>query len=148
MTGAPIPASALSHDGQPGLLRTDKSGATQVDRILDFTKSSGSPLPANHETTWTGTLTIPAAGSYWIYLQFWALRAASASTARSVAGANGMRGGVHGDTVLGGKDGLMPTTDGLDNLRAAIDLSAGPHTLPSPSRATPRTIPNRFGWRG
>jgi len=46
-----------------------------------------------------------------------------------VAGANGMRGGVHGDTVLGGKDGLMPTTDGLDNLRAAIDLTAGAHTV-------------------
>ena len=35
----------------------------------------------------------------------------------------------HGDTVLAGKDGLMPTTDGLDNLRAAIDLTAGAHSL-------------------
>jgi beta-glucosidase len=40
-----------------------------------------------------------------------------------------MRGGVHGDTVLGGKDGLLPTTDGLDNLRAAVDLTAGAHTV-------------------
>jgi beta-glucosidase len=40
-----------------------------------------------------------------------------------------MRGGVHGDTVLGGKDGLMATTDGLDNLRAAVDLTAGTHTV-------------------
>jgi beta-glucosidase len=40
-----------------------------------------------------------------------------------------MRGGVHGDTVLGGKDGLLPTTDGLDNLRVAVDLTAGAHTL-------------------
>jgi beta-glucosidase len=31
--------------------------------------------------------------------------------------------------VLGGKDGLMPTTDGLDNLRTAVDLTAGAHTL-------------------
>ena len=129
MTGAPIPASVLSHDGQPGLLRTDKSGATQVDRILDFTKSSGSPLPANHETTWTGTLTIPAAGSYWIYLQLLGAAGSVTFDGKKVSGANGMRGGVHGDTVLGGKDGLMATTDGLDNLRAAIELSAGPHTL-------------------
>src|SRR4029077_5663051 len=48
---------------------------------------------------------------------------------KKVVGANGMRGGVHGDTVLGGKDGLMPTTDGLDNLRAAVELSAGPHAI-------------------
>jgi beta-glucosidase len=129
MTGAPIPASALSHDGQPGLLRTDKAHATQVDHSLDFTKQSGSPLPANFEATWTGTLTVPSAGSYWIYLQLLSASGSVSIDGKRVAGANGMRGGVHGDTVLGGKDGLMATTDGLDNLRTAVDLSAGPHTL-------------------
>src|SRR5580765_585470 len=67
MTGVPIPASALSHDRQPGLLRTDKSGGTHVDPILDFTKKSANPLAANAEATWTGTLTVQSAGSYWIY---------------------------------------------------------------------------------
>src|SRR5215472_2824528 len=129
MTGAPIPASALSHDRKPGLLRTDKSGATQVDSLLDFTKKIGSPLPANAEATWTGTLTVPSAGSYWIYLQLLSAAGSVSIDGRRVAGANGMRGGVHGDTVLGGKDGLMPTTDGLDNLRAAVDLASGAHTL-------------------
>jgi len=129
MTGAPIPAGALSHDGKPGLLRTEKSGATQVDAILDFTKRSGSPLPPNAEAEWTGTLTVPSAGSYWIYLQLLSAAGSVSIDGKRVAGANGMRGGVHGDTVLGGKDGLMPTTDGLDNLRAAIDLTAGAHTV-------------------
>lgn len=129
MTGVPIPANALSHDGQPGLLRTDKSGATQVDSILDFTKKRGSPLPANAEAKWSGTLTVPAAGSYWIYLQLLGAAGSVSIDGKRVAGANGMRGGVHGDTVLGGKDGLMPTTDGLDNLRAAIDLTAGAHAV-------------------
>jgi beta-glucosidase len=129
MTGAPIPASALSHDGKPGLLRTEKSGATQVDSIIDFTKKSGSPLPANAEAKWTGTLTVPSAGSYWIYLQLLSAAGSVSIDGKRVTGANGMRGGVHGDTVLGGKDGLMPTTDGLDNLRAAVDLTAGTHTL-------------------
>src|SRR6516225_958315 len=69
MTGAPIPASALSHDGKPGLLRTEKSGTTQVDSVLDFTKKSGNPLASNAEVKWTGTLTLPSPGSYWIYLQ-------------------------------------------------------------------------------
>src|SRR5580765_460533 len=36
MTGSPIPPTALSHDGKPGLLRTEKSGATLVDPVLDF----------------------------------------------------------------------------------------------------------------
>jgi beta-glucosidase len=129
MTGAPIPASVLSHDGKPGLLRTDRSGATQVDPILDFTGKSGSPLAANAQATWTGTLTVPSTGSYWIYLQLLGAAGNVSIDGKRVAGANGMRGGVHGDTVLGGKDGLMPTTDGLDNLRAAVDLTAGAHAV-------------------
>ena len=129
MTGSPIPASVLSHDGQPGLLRTEKSGETHVDAILDFTKKSGSSLAANAEAKWSGTLTVPSAGSYWIYLQLLGAAGSVSIDGKRVAGANGMRGGVHGDTVLGGKDGLMPTTDGLDNLRAAIDLRAGRHSI-------------------
>ena len=129
MTGAPIPASALSHLGQPGLLRTDKGGATHMDQILDFTKKSGHPLSTNHEASWTGTLTVPTAGSYWIYLQLLGAAGSVSIDGKKVAGANGMLGAVHGDTVLAGKDGLMPTTDGLDNLRSAVNLSAGPHSL-------------------
>ena len=129
LTGVPIPASALSHDGKPGLLRTDKSGATQVDAVLDFTKKSGSALAPNTEAKWTGTLTVPSAGSYWIYLQLLGAAGSVSIDGKRVTGANGMRGGVHGDTVLGGKDGLMPTTDGLDNLRVAVDLTAGEHTV-------------------
>ncbi len=129
MTGVPIPAAALSHDGKPGLLRTEKSGATQADPTIDFTEKSASPLTANEEATWTGTLTVPSAGSYWIYLQLLGAAGSVSIDGKRVAGANGMRGGVHGDTVLGGKDGLVPTTDGLDNLRTAIDLTAGAHNV-------------------
>jgi beta-glucosidase len=34
---------------------------------------------------------------------------------------------IHGELVQAGQDGIFPTTDGLDNMRAAIELSAGPH---------------------
>src|ERR1700754_655007 len=68
MTGTAIPASALSHDGQPGLERTG-SGASQVDPTLNFTTKNGNPLPPNSTVTWKGTLTVPTEGSYWIYLQ-------------------------------------------------------------------------------
>src|SRR5262249_56027459 len=94
-----------------------------------FTKKSGNPLPANAEAKWSGTLTIPSAATYWIYLQLLSAAGSVSIDGKRVAGANGMRGGVHGDTVLGGKDGLMPTTDGLDNLRAAVDLTPASHTI-------------------
>jgi beta-glucosidase len=129
MTGAPIPTSALSYKGQPGLLRTVKGAGAGVDDKIDFSKKSGRPLPANTEATWSGTLTVPSAGSYWIYLQLLGAAGSVTIDGKRVAGANGMRGSVHGDTVLGGKDGLMATTDGLDNLRTAVDLTAGAHTL-------------------
>ena len=129
MTGGPIPAAVLSHDGKPGLLRKNKSGGTQVDPIIDFTKKSGSPLAANAEAEWSGTLTVPTAGSYWIYLQLLGAAGSVSIDGKRVTGANGMRGGVHGDTVLGGKDGLMPTTGGLDNLRVAVELGAGAHAV-------------------
>jgi beta-glucosidase len=129
MTGVPIPTTALSYKGQPGLPRTIKGADAGVDDKIDFTKKSGRPLPANIEATWSGTLTVPSAGSYWIYLQLLGAAGSVTIDGKRVAGANGMRGSVHGDTVLGGKDGLMPTTDGLDNLRTAVDLTAGAHTL-------------------
>jgi len=149
MTGAPIPAEALSHDLQPGLQRTEKSGATQVDSIIDFTKKSGTALPANAEMSWSGTLTVPAAGSYWINLQLLSAAGKVSIDGKRVAGANGMRGGVHGDTVLGGKDGLMPTTDGLDNLRVVVDLTAGAHSLKVQVEGDTSNEPEqiRLAWR-
>ncbi len=130
MTGVAIPANLwTSEGGKAGLLRKAKDGSTTVDPILDFTKKSGKALPANTEATWTGTLNIPSAGSYWIYLQLLGAAGSVSIDGNRVAGANGMRGGVHGDTVLGGKDGLLPTTDGLDDLRAAVNLAAGPHKV-------------------
>ena len=130
MTGKPIPAANLTHDdGQPGLLRAGTSGTTQVDPQIDFTKANGKALPANTPATWTGTLTVPKAGSYWIYLQLLGAAGSVSLDGKPIAAATGLRGAVHGDTVLAGKDGLMPTTDGLDNVRVAAQLPAGPHRL-------------------
>jgi len=128
MTGGPIPAALWSHDGKPGLVRTD-NGATSVDAILDFTTKSGTALPADTAASWAGTLTVPVDGEYWVYLQLLGAAGSVSIDGKRVAGANGMRGGVHGDTVLGGKDGLMPTTDGLDNLRTALQLTKGAHVV-------------------
>jgi beta-glucosidase len=133
MTGAPIPANMWT---KPGLTRhavTTSGGSATAsisnDPILDFTAKAGTALPANSVVTWDGTLNIPTTGSYWIYLQLLGAAGSVEIDGKRVAGANGMRGAVHGDTVLGGKDGLMPTTDGLDNVRVAVELTAGPHPV-------------------
>ena len=130
MTGKTIPASLWTQvDGQPGLRRTMKDGSKSTDPVIDFTVANHKALPANSDATWEGTLHIAKTGSYWIYLQLLGAAGRLQIDGKPVAGANGMRGGVHGDTVLGGKDGLMPTTDGLDNIRVAVDLKEGAHTV-------------------
>ncbi|HVZ83776.1 MAG TPA: glycoside hydrolase family 3 N-terminal domain-containing protein, partial [Terracidiphilus sp.] len=68
MTGTPVPASALSHDGKPGLLRSG-AGPDQTDAELNFTVKKGNALPANSTPAWKGSLTVPHDGDYWLYLQ-------------------------------------------------------------------------------
>ncbi len=129
MTGSPIPASLWTSGSKPGLTRTAKDGSTSTDAVLDFTTKAGTALPPSSEITWEGTLNVPSTGSYWIYLQLLGAAGSVQIDGKRVAGATGMRGAVHGDTVIGGKDGLMPSTDGLDNVRVAANLTAGPHTV-------------------
>ena len=129
MTGVGIPRSALTHDGKPGLLCTAKDGQMQEADTVDFTNANGKALPKDSEMTCEGTLSISDEGSYWIYMQLLGAAGEVSIDGKHVAGTNGMRGAVHGDTVLGGKDGLMPTTDGLDNVRVATQLTAGEHSV-------------------
>ncbi|MGH8211327.1 MAG: glycoside hydrolase family 3 protein, partial [Steroidobacteraceae bacterium] len=130
MSGVPIPASYLTHNGEPGLRRTDgRTGAVHIDPILDFTQSKKTALPPDSETSWQGTLTVTKAGSYWIYLQLLGAAGNLRIDGTTVAATSSEPGASHGNTVLAGKDGLMPSTDGLDNVRAAVELSAGAHAL-------------------
>ncbi|HEY3628004.1 MAG TPA: glycoside hydrolase family 3 C-terminal domain-containing protein [Terracidiphilus sp.] len=128
MTGSTIPAVALSHDGQPGLLRTGSAGE-QTDAQIDFTKKSGKPLPPNATVIWKGTLTIPHDGNYWIYLQALGTNASMHIDGKKFAATGVLQGGVHGDILQASQDNVVPTTDGIDNVRRAIDLTAGPHPI-------------------
>lgn len=125
MTGTPIPVAALSHGGQPGLERA--GGAT--DATLDFTHSNGKSLPANTTATWTGDLTVPASGSYWLYLQVLGGRGTLTVDGKPVSRTGASKGTVHGDIQHSSQDNGLPTTDGLDNVRRAVELSAGKHSL-------------------
>jgi beta-glucosidase len=127
LTGTPVPAQFLSNNGKPGLARTGPAKPTQIDPQLDFTHSNGKSLPANSELTWNGTLTIPTAGEYRISLQLLGCWGRLWVDGKRVAEAQLMF--IHGDITQAGQDDVMPTTDGLDNLRVALNLSAGPHAL-------------------
>jgi len=128
MTGTTVPASMLSHADKVGLVRTANSGET-VDATIDFTKGGGNALPANGNVTWTGTLTVPSTGNYYLYLQTLGARGSISVDGKRLGGSASLTGALHGDTVQANLDNVLPTTDGLDNVRTAADLSAGPHDI-------------------
>ena len=132
MTGAPIPATELSHDGKPGLQRTagaDSTSSNSVDAQLNFTSSNGHALKPNARVTWKGELTVPVAGDYWLYLQVLGARATLSVDGKSIGQTGASAGAVHGDIQHATQDNVLPTTDGLDNVRRSVYLTAGAHPL-------------------
>ncbi|HUV70920.1 MAG TPA: glycoside hydrolase family 3 C-terminal domain-containing protein [Terracidiphilus sp.] len=128
MTGTTVPADMLSHDGKPGLVRTG-DGAEQVDATVDFTKKGGNALKPNATVTWKGTLTIPHDGNYWLYLQALGTNAEIKLDGKGLAKTGVRQGAVHGDILQANQDNAIPTTDGIDNVRRSVDLTAGPHAI-------------------
>ena len=128
MTGSTIPASALSHDGKPGLLRTG-DGGEQVDATVDCTVKGGNALKANATATWKGTLTVEHDGEYWLYLQALGTNAVLKIDGKRVGRTGATQGMVHGDILQANQDNVVPTTDGLDNVRRPIELKSGAHSI-------------------
>ena len=57
-----------------------------------------------------------------------------------------MKGTVHGDVQHPSQDNAFPTTDGLDNVRRAVTLTAGSHEISvHASGDYVRTCQNRCG---
>jgi beta-glucosidase len=128
MTGTTVPASALSHNGKPGLERTG-TGDSTTDIQLNFTVKGGNALPSNSVVTWKGTLTVSHAGNYWLYLQALGTNARISLDDKPLAATGASQGGIHGDILQANQDNAIPTTDGLDNVRRAVELTAGPHAI-------------------
>ncbi|MFZ1087336.1 MAG: glycoside hydrolase family 3 C-terminal domain-containing protein [Terracidiphilus sp.] len=126
MEGTLVPASALSHDGKPGLARAGAK-VEQADAEINFTGTKA--LPPNSNLTWTGTLTAPYAGAYWLYLQALGTNAAISIDGKGLARTGVCQGCVHGDILQANQDNVVPTTDGLDNVRRIVELTAGPHQI-------------------
>jgi beta-glucosidase len=129
MTGTTIPPEMLSHDGKPGLERTDASGANTVDASLDFTHTNGKSLPANTAASWKGELTVSADGEYWLYLQAIGTRGTISVDGKEIGRTGATKGTVHGDIQYATQDNGLPTTDGLDNVRRSVQLTKGPHAI-------------------
>ena len=136
LTGVPIPARALSHEGQPGLVRKRADGASeaepqQIDGSLDF--SGPGVLPPESDFSWSGTLTAPEDGDFTLMVQ--PVLDGRSEGGGSVAVDGSMAASTGGPGFGGtGKrakpwSSLLPTTDGRDNGRGVIHLSAGPHRM-------------------
>jgi beta-glucosidase len=123
MTGVPVPASQLSHGGQPGLARADG----RVDPVVSFTIAQGTALPAGTQHTWRGTLTAPQAGRYYLSLELLGALGTLRVDGREVGATDSLF--LHGRVLQPNQDNVLPTVDGLDNVRRALLLTAGPHAL-------------------
>jgi beta-glucosidase len=128
MTGTAIPAKYLSHFGEPGLeRRVWNQDAVSIDPNIDFALASHNALPANQSIAWVGTLTAPESGKYRLHLQL--LGCIGKLKIDDQVVDKVWFNWIHGEIVQAGQDNIFPTPDGLDNIRAAMELSAGPHRL-------------------
>jgi beta-glucosidase len=128
MDGTAIPAELFSHFGEPGLeRRVWNEDFVTVDGAINFTTAAGTALPANQSIVWTGTLTAPESGKYRMHLQLLGCYG-KLKIDDQVVDKNWFNF-IHGELVQAGQDGIFPTTDGLDNMRAAMELSKGPHKI-------------------
>jgi beta-glucosidase len=142
MTGVPVPAACLTH-----LVRTDmKTDTATPDADIDFTRRAGRALPAGTSVVWRGTLTVPSSGEYDLNLQLLGATGTLSIDGRAI-GQMAWWGG-HGDIVFPNRDNVVPTTDGLDNVRRRITLTAGAHALSLESKADSSgdSVQVRLAW--
>ena len=119
MTGTPIPAR---------LQRLDSDGRENAsDAALDFSSLRGNALPAGTSAQWTGLLQVPHDGRYRLYLQILGASGSLSLDGQSLAATGGLS--LHGESLQPGQDNLLPTRDGLDNVRRELELSRGAHAI-------------------
>jgi beta-glucosidase len=147
MTGTPVPASLLFHSGHPGIVQEDDQGRTiGISSVLDFTKQSGRALAPGSSFSWRGTLEIPKTGNYWLYLQLMGCAARLEIDGAPAGHSSDL--GEHGDYLQAPEDNLLPTTDNLDNVRRAVHLTRGSHSILINEKAdgSGRPVQVRLNW--
>jgi beta-glucosidase len=128
MTGTPIPAAQLDHGTGAGLEREDNAGrALGIDAALDFTTQHRTALPPGTSARWSGRLRVPQSGRYRLYLQVLGAQGSLAVDGMSIASTTRLY--LHGNVLQPGQDNVLPTRDGLDNVRRELELEAGTHAV-------------------
>lgn len=128
VTGYVVPGTVLAQaDGTPGLAYQANGKTSATDAQIDFTGDRA--LPAGTNRIWQGTLRAPTAGRYILAVQSLGGRGTLAIDGKIIAFTSGSQGAMHGDVLLAGQDDVLPTRDGLNNARGAVELSAGVHAL-------------------
>jgi beta-glucosidase len=128
MEGTAIPAEYLSHFGEPGLeRRVWNADAVSIDPQVNFTQAAGTALAPNQSIVWSGTLTVPEGGKYRLHFQH--LGCWGRLRIDDTMVASGWFNWIHGELTQAGETNIFPTTDGLNNIRANMELSAGPHKI-------------------
>jgi beta-glucosidase len=126
MTGAPIPPTAFEHLTRVLTLRGG-SAYSGAAADIDQTIRAHAMLPGGASVKWSGTLLVPADGDYEINLQVLGATGRFWIDGRSIG--NMAWWGGHGDIVFPNRANVIPTTDGLANVRRLVKLTAGPHAL-------------------
>lgn len=127
MDGVTIPADRLSHGGTPGLIQQTAGAASGVAGSLDYTLANGRALAKGTTAKWTGELDVPADDDYDLNLQILGAFGSVMLDGELVGQTSNLL--LHGDTLQAGQDNILPTTDGLDNIRRRVHLKAGKHPL-------------------
>ncbi len=125
MTGSTVPAERFGPDG---LTRLDAEGRTVAhDPELNFTAAGSNALPAGTMAQWTGTLTVPDSGRYRLYLQILGASGSLGVDGQLIGATGGLS--LHGEALQPGQDNLLPTRDGLDDVRRELELTQGEHAI-------------------
>lgn len=126
MTGVPIPSTSLAQLTRALTLR-GASAISAAAADIDQTIRAHAMLPAGATAKWNGTLLVPTDGDYEINLQVLGATGRFWIDGHSVG--NMAWWGGHGDIVFPNRESVIPTTDGLANIRRLVSLAAGPHAL-------------------
>lgn len=132
MTGEAMPLRALSDRASPGsrpAADADPGGtaAARPAAVLEHTVRRGTALPPGTEHRWSGEFSVAAGGDYDLNLQLLGAIGSLSVDGRRVAATDEL--GLHGGVLQPSEDNVLPTVDGLDNLRRRVHLSPGVHSV-------------------
>lgn len=97
------------------------------DEILEFTRARGNALPPGSSFEWSGTLQIPESGRYRLYLQVLGASASMSVDGKPFAHTGALD--LHGDLLQPEQDNVLPSRDGLDDVRREITFDPGEHAV-------------------